>query len=176
MLEAVDPALLGRLLDEHGAALVLFAAQWTDAAEDCLQEALIELAGQATAPRNPPAWLYRVVRNRALDRARAARRRRRHEELAASLAPAWSSPADEPSFGADELARALAGLDDALREVIVARLWGGLSFEQIAEVVGASTSTAHRRYENGLIELRRLLGERPADAAGASGRMPRKLP
>ena len=42
----IDAELLGRLLDEHGAALALYASQWTDAADDCVQEALVELARQ----------------------------------------------------------------------------------------------------------------------------------
>lgn len=149
--------LLAAMLDEHGGALELFAAQWSDSPEDCVQEAFVELARQAEVPRNPAAWLYRVVRNRAIGRARSAQRRRRHERLAASLAPAWSRPADEPAVTAAELAAALDTLDESLREVVVARTWGGLSFEQIAEVVGASTSAAHRRYEAGLAALRRSL-------------------
>jgi len=51
----------------------------------------------------------------------------------------------------------LQSLDEGLREVIVARIWGGLNFEQISEVVGASISTAHRRYEAGLKSLRERL-------------------
>lgn len=157
MSSSAKADLLSQLLDEHGAALELFAAQWTDAPEDCVQEALVELARQPETPRNPAAWLYRVVRNRAIGRARSAQRRRKHERLAASLAPAWSNPTDEPLVTTEELAEALGALDESLREVVVARTWGGLSFEQIAEVVGASTSAAHRRYEAGLAELRRQL-------------------
>ena len=41
-------------------------AQWTEAADDCVQEALIELARQPRVPENVVAWLYRVVRNRAV--------------------------------------------------------------------------------------------------------------
>ena len=40
----IDAELLGRLLDEHGAALALYASQWTESADDCVQEALVELA------------------------------------------------------------------------------------------------------------------------------------
>ncbi len=43
--------LLAALLDEHGPALALYAAQWTDAPEDCVQEALVELARLPIAPR-----------------------------------------------------------------------------------------------------------------------------
>ena len=46
----IDAEQLGRLLDEHGSALALYAAQWTDAADDCVQEALVELAKQRQSP------------------------------------------------------------------------------------------------------------------------------
>src|SRR4051794_22587240 len=75
----IDAELLGRLLDEHGPALALYAAQWTDAADDCVQEALIELGRQSRVPQHLTAWLYRVVKNRALNQARGDRRRRDRE-------------------------------------------------------------------------------------------------
>ena len=55
---------------------------------------------------------------------------------------------------------ALRAVEDDLREVVIARIWGGLSFVEIAEVVDISTSTAHRRYEAGLEKLRERLGVR----------------
>ena len=53
---------------------------------------------------------------------------------------------------------ALAKLPLEQREVIVAHLWGGLTFEQIAELTGGSAATAWRRYGAGLAELRTLMG------------------
>ena len=61
--------------------------------------------------------------------------------------------ADE-ALDAQALARDLEMLPGEVREAIVLRLWGGLSFEQIAELTGTSTSTAHRRYISGLSALR----------------------
>ncbi len=77
-MSLMDPELLERLLDEHEAALQLYAAQWTDAPEDSVQEALLKLVRQETLPQQIVPWLYRVVRNQALSMARSARRRRRH--------------------------------------------------------------------------------------------------
>jgi RNA polymerase sigma-70 factor (ECF subfamily) len=51
----------------------------------------------------------------------------------------------------------LAELPLQLREVIVARLWGGLTFEDIARLAGCSLPTAHRRYQTGLTQLRERL-------------------
>ena len=72
-----EPELIGRLLDEHGAALELYARQLCDSPEDCVQEALVELARQPTAPEEVLPWLYRVTRNKAISASRSARRRRR---------------------------------------------------------------------------------------------------
>lgn len=154
---SVTPELLGRLLDEQGGALALYAAQWTDAADDCVQEALIELAGQRELPANPVAWLYRVVRNRAISQYRSSRRRERREELASRLRPRAEDSATEPVVDPLELAAALESLDEPLREAVVARTWGGLGFNQIAELAGCSVSTVHRRYEAGLTALRERL-------------------
>jgi RNA polymerase sigma factor (sigma-70 family) len=171
MADGITPEHLGRLLDEQGGALALFAAQWTDAPDDCVQEALIELARQRPVPASPVAWLFRVVKNRAISRARSARRRQRHETRAGELrllagsagdgkyGSAGASPSRAERSAAEpvEIAAALALLADELREVVVARTWGGLGFEEIAALVGCSTSTAHRRYIAGLAALRERL-------------------
>jgi RNA polymerase sigma factor (sigma-70 family) len=155
----ITPEFLGRLLDEHGGALALYAAQWSDASDDCVQEALIELARQPALPSNVVAWLYRVVRNRAISDFRAARRRSRREELASRLRPRTDMvDRADAALESNEWAAALDALDENLRETIVARIWGGLGFEEIAALAGCSTSTAHRRYEAGLIALRERLG------------------
>src|SRR5438309_2325962 len=78
----MGPELLGRLLDQHASALVLYARQWCTAPEDVVQEAFLKLVAQPKPPASPVAWLYRVVRNGALSAARAARRRRHHEAVA----------------------------------------------------------------------------------------------
>ena len=59
--------LLAQLLDQHAAALELYARQWCDSPEDVVQEAFLKLAGQRDLPANPAAWLFRVVRNGAID-------------------------------------------------------------------------------------------------------------
>jgi RNA polymerase sigma-70 factor (ECF subfamily) len=154
----MGPELLGRLVDEHAAALVLYARQWCAAPEDVVQDAFIKLVRQRVPPAEVVPWLYRVVRNGALSSARAARRRNRHEVAAASRTPPWFVTAEETGLDAATAAAALQGLPVEQREVIVAHLWGGLTFEQIAVVAGCSSSTAHRRYVAGISALRERLG------------------
>jgi RNA polymerase sigma factor (sigma-70 family) len=154
MPRAVDGILIAELFDRHAAALALYAAQWTTAPEDCVQEALIELARQPAAPENPAAWLYRVVRNRALNASRAARRRSTHEQSASEVRQ--SLHAERESLPSVELTDALATLEATAREIVVLRVWGQLAWQEIAEVVGGSKSAAQRHYVEALEQLRRI--------------------
>ncbi len=151
------PDDFARLLDTHGPPLVLYARQWCDAPEDVVQEAFLKLVALHQPPRAVVPWLYRVVRNAALDANKAARRRQRREEAVARPVR-WFA---EPEIEGLDAAAAVDALQRLLveeREVIVARLWGGLSFEDIASVSGCSASTAFRRYQAGLDALRKELG------------------
>jgi RNA polymerase sigma factor (sigma-70 family) len=152
----VTPERLAQLLEAHGAALELFASQWTQSPPDVVQEAFVELARQSIIPDNIVAWLYRVVRNRAASEARSARRRKRRESTVASGRESWFQ-ASHGGLDAEEVTEALRSLPDGLREVLVARIWGGLTFEQIGEVNQTSAATAFRRYEEAISLLRSRL-------------------
>ena len=147
------------LIDAHAAALVLFARQWTTAPEDVVQDAFCKLTAQRTWPDDPAAWLYRVVRNGAIDAGKAERRRQRRE-AAVARPVRWFEEATIEGLDASTAVAALESLPDPEREVIVARLWGGMTLVQIATVAGCSITTAHRRYEAGILELRERLGVR----------------
>src|SRR3954469_4416789 len=84
-----DQGLLSRLLDEHSAALVLYAQQWCGSPEDVVQEVFIRLMQQRPLPNNVSGWLYRAVRNGAISASRAAARRVRHEATAAGNREPW---------------------------------------------------------------------------------------
>jgi RNA polymerase sigma factor (sigma-70 family) len=159
----MDSEWLGGTVDRYAAALELYARQWCDAPEDVVQEAFMKLASQRNVPDQPGAWLFRVVRNGAINAAVAARRRRRHEAQAAGEAAIWFEATGEGSGGeasldAETASAALQSLTLEQREVIVAHLWGGLTFEQIGELSGCSSSTAHRFYTAGLSAIRERLG------------------
>ena len=146
---------LGRLYRQHAPALRLYARQWPCGAEDLVQDAFVRLAQQSPAPDRALPWLYRVVRNAALAEARGRARRRRREDRAGA-AEVWFAAADDRLDGG-EATRHLAELPVEQREVVVARIWGGLTFEEVARLVGCSLPTAHRRYQAGLAGLRERL-------------------
>lgn len=148
---------LTRLIDRHAGPLVLYARQWTDAPEDVVQTALLKLVRLGRPPENPVPWLYTVVRNAARDAQRSARRRTKYETRRAEHAPNWFED-DATGLDGETATAALADLPDDVREIVIAHLWGGLTFEQIAATVGGSASTAYRRYVSGIAALRTALG------------------
>jgi RNA polymerase sigma-70 factor (ECF subfamily) len=155
---AVGAELLGRLLDEHGSALALYAAQWSDAAEDCVQEAFVELARQRVLPEHVVPWLYRVVKHRALNASRGARRRRERE--ARSTADRFVVSHQQATYDRSDMlavVEALEQLEADEREVVVMRIWSGLTYQEIAVALSISTSTAQRQFEQALGRLRQLL-------------------
>ncbi len=165
----MNPDDLGRLIDRHADSLRLYARQWTESADDVVQEAFLSLARQRAVPENAAAWLFRAVRNGAINAAVAECRRRRHEERAAywRLAGWFTGAVEDHQTGTNsssveldpsDAEAELKSLPLDQREVIVAHLWGGLTFEQIGEVSGTSSSTAHRLYAAGLATLRERLG------------------
>lgn len=154
----MGPEQLSQLVDNYAAALVLYARQWCAVPEDVVQEAFVKLASQRSPPDNIAAWLHRVVRNGALAAGRAERRRRHHESAAALRVPSWFVSSAEARLDAETATAALQNLPLEQREILIAHLWGALTFEQIGELAGVSSSTAHRRYLAALSALRERLG------------------
>ena len=146
------------LVDTHANVLVLYARTWCASPEDVVQDAFCKLADQRTKPDDPVAWLYRVVRNRALDVGKSERRRSKREATAARP-DRWFAETVVDGLDAETAVEALGSLPHEEREVIFARLWGELTLEQIASAAGCSVSTAHRRYEAGIRTLQERLGE-----------------
>ncbi|MCP5521333.1 MAG: sigma-70 family RNA polymerase sigma factor [Verrucomicrobiales bacterium] len=153
------------LLEEWGARLLLFARQQTPEpaeAEDLVQEALVRFwkARSRGAAFEPPL-LFTLVRRIAIDRARQLHRRRVQQETLAAEAgvnrEGWFDPPLEERERAACLEAALRGLPGEQREVVVLRVWGGLTFEQVGETLAISPHTAASRYRYALGHMRKTL-------------------
>jgi RNA polymerase sigma-70 factor (ECF subfamily) len=157
-----DDNELRRLVEAAYPPLLLYARQWDDeGAEDAVQTALLKFlrdfgSGRRAVPDNPVGWLFKVVRNERNCRFRKEKVRREHNQKYAEMREAWFIPTPETTIDAQAAAESLRKLPMENREVIVAKIWGDLSFEEIAELLGTSRSTAHRRYVEGLNELRKM--------------------
>ena len=152
-------------LETHGAAMVLLARQWVPSradAEDVVQEAFVRFWRSRERIEEPVAYMYACVKHCALDWQRGRARQVRREV-------AIARPEAEPLLTAPvELEERRVAIETALRtlpeiqaEVLVMKIWGGLSFPQIATALGTSDNTVASRYRYGLAKLREQLAEEP---------------
>ncbi|MGV3485394.1 MAG: sigma factor-like helix-turn-helix DNA-binding protein [Planctomycetaceae bacterium] len=65
---------------------------------------------------------------------------------------------DDPSIGLD-MRELLARLESREREIIVAKIWGGLTFDQIGAALGEPKVTIWRTYQSGITKLKEAYGE-----------------
>ena len=154
-----DPAHLATWFEAHADALVLYARQWLDrgAAEDVVQEVFVRLMAQRREPPNVKAWLYACVRNAAISEARSVFRRRRREQTAAGRVPAWFLAHPRDVLEADTVQRAVPGLPPRQREVLVLRVWSGMTLNEVAQVTGLAISSVFDEYRRGVEGVRRVL-------------------
>jgi RNA polymerase sigma-70 factor (ECF subfamily) len=155
-------AKLERLYDNHAQALFAFLLNFTrDEADthDLLQEVFIKLARNPALlerVREERAFLIRLAHNAAIDLIRRRGTRDKTRERFAAEAVSPFAPADDPDKQAFRaaLAEALAQLPTEQRAVVHLKLWEGLTFEQIAELLDIPLNTAASRYRYGIDKLR----------------------
>lgn len=158
-MNQIDPNVVKELVESHGAALTLFARQWCRAPDDALQESLLDLLRQDRLPDNPVAWMYTTVRRRAMNVARAESRREYHQQQVGRQQDSWFVPTNCDSFDSLNYESLLARLPLLDREIVVTRIWGNLTFAQIGELVQQTLSTVHRRYQQALSKLEKMIEE-----------------
>jgi len=150
-------------------------------AEDILQDVFYELieAYRLMKPvEHASAWLYRVARNRIIDRFRKRRPEAEvpfsaSEEEPLRLEDLLPSPDAGPealfarSVLLEELEAALEELPEEQREVFIAHEMDGRSFKQIAEETGLSINTVLSRKHYAILHLRRRLEAIYKESTGA---------
>ena len=140
-----------KLYEQHRRGLFAYACSFVSSfatAEDILQHVFTRLLRfDVEITDSPIPYLYRAVRNTALNQIRD-----RSREV--SLEDGWlDSPSGMEQTGL-ELQSALKDLPEEQREVILLHVWGEMSFEETAAALGISPNTAASRYRYGLSKLR----------------------
>lgn len=146
----------------YGARLLLLARQWTRSAadaEDVVQEAFVRYwRHQRHLPGDPLALMLTSVRRSALDLLRQSDRRARREQTQVDLAAeAWFDPCPEDNERANLLEEAVVQLPTEQREILVLKIWGGLTFAEIAQQLELSPNTVASRFRYALTAIRRNL-------------------
>jgi RNA polymerase sigma-70 factor (ECF subfamily) len=137
-----------------------------DEARDVSQEAFLKAYRGLPAFKGEArfsSWLYQIALNLCRDRLR--RRKGREFVSLDDVAPAMhGGPNVADVVESRDLARRVASAVEDLsaeqREVIVLKEYEGLTFPEIAEVLGIPVSTVKTRLYRGLVQLRALLETR----------------
>jgi RNA polymerase sigma factor (sigma-70 family) len=144
-----------------------------EAAEDILQEVFVELieAYRLLKPiEQVSAWLFRVAKNRIIDRFRgrkleslAATKYGDDEDVPVSLEELLPSLASGPeavyarSVLLDEIDEALQEMPEEQRTIFIAHEWEGQSFKELSAETGLSVNTLLSRKHYAVLHLRRRL-------------------
>jgi RNA polymerase sigma-70 factor (ECF subfamily) len=152
IVEMSHSGWLGNLYEQFRREL--FRTAWTvlrhaDLAEDAVHAAFVKLVKLDSQPLNSKLYVFRCVRNAAIDLARARSRRKE-----GSLNADWDAPATETEATDSDalqcISSAIERLDVASREVIELHLHAGLSFREISELVDEPLPTVASRYRRAL--------------------------
>lgn len=155
----IDPAKIGGWYEAHAPKLLLFVRQWLsfDAANDVVQDVFVQLIRQRKEPDNIRAWLFRVARNAVISRMRSRSRRQKRETIVAERKPQWFEQKADDLVDAQMVTEHLQSISSQQREVIVMRIWGGLTFDEIASVTESSKATVFRRHRDGLQAIKEAM-------------------
>ena len=164
---AWDEGALRALVPQVLAGLVRRGEQF-DAAEDALQEALLEAlrVWPEQPPRDPRAWLTTVATRRLVDARRSeAARQRREEEAEAEPPPATAAE----EVGDDTLFLLFRcchpALPPASQVALTLRAVGGLTTREIADAFYVPEATMAQRISRAKRTLRGRRLDRPGDLA-----------
>jgi RNA polymerase sigma factor (sigma-70 family) len=123
-------------------------------AEDAVHEAFCRLWKQNSRPDDFKAYVFRAVRNAAIDQ---LRRHPMPDELLPDFIFDPGQPPDQLAEAAEfkqQVVERLLALSDDERETIVQHLYGELTFQQIADIRGTALGTVTSWYRRGLEKLR----------------------
>lgn len=145
-------------LAERAARFLLFARDQTRCeadAHDVLQDAFLEAWRRLGDAPPDDALVFATIRRRAIDLARRNQRRERREVEALG----WFECSEPPPERHPELEEAVKTLPPNLREVLILKTWGELTFKQIGETLNVPLNTAASRYRYALDHLRLAMKE-----------------
>jgi RNA polymerase sigma-70 factor (ECF subfamily) len=134
----------------------LTLTQCEAAAEDAIQTAICRVLRRGRAPRELRPYLFRCVRNAAIDGLRTNHREQARDAI---YRPQHETPGADALALRQEIEQLLHSLPDDERECIVLKVYGGMTFREIAAVRRASLHTVASQYRRALQKMRALCGE-----------------
>jgi RNA polymerase sigma-70 factor (ECF subfamily) len=161
-----DPRAAARLVERHAEPLARFVASvgGREAVDEVVQDTFVRAFGAIDTFRGDSAfrtWLFTIARRLVLDRRRTERRSRVVSEVSEGDAVTSSTALD--AMVADEslgrMRRAVERLSPRQREVFLLRVEQGLSYRDIATLIGSTEGATRVHYHNAMRVVKEFLNE-----------------
>ena len=150
---------LERMYDQFGQQLFLCALAVTgngELAEDAVHDAFYGVLRTQNVPGNLKAYLFRSVRNAAIDIMRRERTvKLRIEDVFECRQEPGGNAEKEQLLG--RVARGLSRLTESERETIMQHLLAGMTFRELAELQGRPIGSITSWYHRGITKLRKQM-------------------
>lgn len=136
-----------------------------DEAEDVTSETFLRILqkGRLNEIENIKAWIITIARNVIYERYRE-KKKFSASDSSDEVINIVDEDTDLEKTTLDnavieEIKSKLNELDEEVREIIILKIWEGLKFNEIAEVIGVKESTVKLKYYRGLEKIKLMLGE-----------------
>ena len=157
LVQMIQPLIPG--LRRYAHAMLHDASAADDLVQDCL-ERVVGRWHQRRRDGNAAAWAYAILHNMAINQLRNARRRGIHVALDDAEDRALARPAtQEDALRHRDLVRALQGLPDDQRSVLLLVSVEDMSYAETAEVLDIPIGTVMSRLARARERLRRAMEE-----------------
>src|SRR6476469_299961 len=163
---AGDSRAATSLVSRHADALARFAVSSgeRDEIEELVQDTFVRAFGSLDAFRGDSSlrtWLFTIERRLMLDRRRSERRQRAMVSIEPSDATTEYDALDGllAEEAESRVRKAVTSLSPTQREVFLLRVEQGLSYKEIAELVGTTEGAARVHYHNAMRAVKEFLDE-----------------
>lgn len=134
-------------------------------AQDAAQEVYLQIWQNAAkfdaASGSPLAWLMTIAHRRAVDKVRSAQssadREAKYGATSQSIEHDEVADAVSDRIDAESVVKCLATLTDTQQESVKLAYYGGLTYREVAEKLGAAVPTVKSRIRDGLLRLKSCL-------------------
>jgi len=161
---AGDERAATSLVDRHAPSLARYAVSLgvREAVEELVQDTFVRAFGSLDAFRGDSSlrtWLFTIARRLVFDRRRARRRQKDMAELQDGDVVTEYDALDGmiAEEAEQKMRRAIDRLTPMQREVFTLRVSDGLSYKDIADVVGTTEGAARVHYHNALRQIKETL-------------------
>src|SRR5262249_50529272 len=161
-----DERAATELVERHAQALARFASSFgvRDDVDELVQDTFVRAfhsLGSFRGESSFRTWPFTIERRLLLDRRRAEKRRRDRVEVQEADASTEYDALDSLVAGEAEarVRQAVTRLSPTQREVFTLRVSEGLSYKEIAELVGTTEGAARVHYHNAMRTVKEFLDD-----------------